>query len=191
MAKKKANVTETPVIAGVRAVKGTNTAVEEPPSRGAVQLKTWNNAVRFFTERRFEEACRLFREVAGGPDTQVADKARSYLQVCERKTASASLQFQNAEDHFNYAVERMNARDMEAAKLHLGRALGIEPKGDHILFTLSLCCGLSGDGDGACENLKRAISIEPRNRILARQDPEFSALAMQFPALRALLGSVV
>jgi hypothetical protein len=183
MTKKKPSVT------GARTVPGTNGVAPEAASPGARQLKTWEDAVRLFAERRFAEARDLFHNVSGGPDTQIADKARSYLQICERKTAKPELQFQSAEDHFNYGVERMNARDMESARFHLGRALGIEPDGDHILFTLALCCGLSGDGSGACENLKRAISIEPRNRILARQDPEFSALASQFPALRALLGS--
>jgi len=57
-----------------------------------------------------------------------------------------------------------------------------------VLYVISaLGCGFAGDGNGACENLKRAIDLEPRNRILARQDPEFSALASQFPGLRALL----
>jgi tetratricopeptide (TPR) repeat protein len=162
---------------------------QEPVSPGAQQLKIWERAVRLFSERRFAEACDRFREAIVGPDAQVADKARSYLQICERKTAKRDLEFQTAEDHFNYGVERMNARDMEQARFHLLRALGIEPEGDHILYTMALCCGLSGDGNGACENLKRAISLEPRNRILARQDPEFSALTMQFPALRALLGN--
>jgi tetratricopeptide (TPR) repeat protein len=183
MTKKKTSAT------GTNIIQVSNAATPEPIGPGARQLKTWGQAVRLFTERRFTEACELFRVVAGGPDTQIADKARSYLQVCERRIAKPELQFHTAEDHFNYGVERMNARDMESARFHLGRALGIEPEGDHILYTLALCCGLAGDGNGACENLKRAISLEPRNRILARQDPEFSALAMQFPALRALLGS--
>jgi hypothetical protein len=51
---------------------------------------------------------------------------------------------------------------------------------------MALCCGIAGDGNGACENLRRAINLEPRNRILARQDPEFMALGSQFPALRML-----
>jgi hypothetical protein len=46
---------------------------------------------------------------------------------------------------------------------------------------------MAGDGDGACENLKRAIAIEPRNKVLARQDPEFLVLAQQIPDLRELL----
>jgi hypothetical protein len=161
----------------------------EPVSAGTTQLKVWEKAVQLFGQRRFAEACEQFGIVAAGPDSQIADKARSYLQICQRKVARHELEFRSAEDHFNYGVERMNARDMEQARLHLGRALGIEPEGDHILYTLALCCGLSGDGSGACENLKRAISLEPRNRILARQDPEFSTLAAQFPALRALLAN--
>jgi len=92
-----------------------------------------------------------------------------------------------AEDHFNHGVERLNARDVEKAKHHFGRALQLEPQADHILYTMALCCGLAGDGNGACENLRRAIDLEPRNRILARQDPEFLALTSQFPTLRALL----
>lgn len=178
-----------PIVTVMKTMTATNGAAEEPASPGAKQLQAWEKAVRLFTERRYSEACELFREAAAGLDTQIADKARSYFQICERKTSTPDLQLHTAEDHFNYGVERMNARDIELARFHLGRALGIEPNGDHILFTLALCCGLAGDGHGACENLKRAISIEPRNRILARQDPEFSALAAQFPALRALLGS--
>jgi Flp pilus assembly protein TadD len=109
------------------------------------------------------------------------------VQVCERRTGGTQLKLSTAEDHFNYGVERLNARDVELARHHLGRALDLQPEADHVLYTLALCCGFAGDGNGACENLKRAIDLEPRNRILARQDPEFSALASQFPGLRALL----
>jgi Flp pilus assembly protein TadD len=161
----------------------------ETLSPGAEQLKVWGQAMRLFSERRFQEACELFHRAAAGPDSQIADKARSYFQICERKTARPDVDFSTAEDHFNYGVERMNARDMDKARHHLERALELEPAGDHILYTIALCRGLSGDGNGACENLKRAISLEPKNRILARQDPEFSALALQIPALRALLSS--
>jgi hypothetical protein len=153
------------------------------------QLQAWECAVRLFTQKRYEEACAVFREVAAGPAAHIADKARSYLQICERKTACPAPELHTVEDHFNYGVERLNAGDTMKARLHFGRALAMQPDADHILYTLALCCGISGDGTGACENLKRAINLDPRNRILARQDPEFSPLFAQFPALRALLVS--
>lgn len=161
--------------------------VDEPPSPFEVQLKIYEQAVQLFSQRKLAEARDRFLEVAKGPAPHISDKARSYVQVCERRTSGTQMKLSTAEDHFNYGVERLNARDVELAKHHLGRALAMQPEADHVLYTLALCCGFAGDGNGACENLKRAIDLDPRNRILARQDPEFSSLASQFPGLRALL----
>jgi tetratricopeptide (TPR) repeat protein len=162
-------------------------AVIEPPSPVDVQLKNYEQAIQFFAQRKFAEARLRFLDVAKGPAQHISDKARSYAQICERRTNGIQVKLTTAEDHFNYGVERLNARDVELARHHLRQALSLQPDADHVLFTLALCCGLAGDGNGACENLKRAIDLEPRNRILARQDPEFAALASQFPGLRALL----
>jgi tetratricopeptide (TPR) repeat protein len=162
--------------------------VVEGPSPAELQLKSYEHAVRLFSQRRLPEARDRFIESAKGPAAHISDKARSYIQVCERRTAGVEVARNlSAEDHFNHGVERLNARDVEQARVHFGRALTQQPDADHILYTMALCCGLAGDGNGACENLKRAIHLEPRNRILARQDPEFLALASQFPALRLLL----
>jgi tetratricopeptide (TPR) repeat protein len=166
--------------------KKTVTTVE-PPNASAIQLRNYEQAVQLFAQRKLGEALARFLEVAKGPAPHISDKARSYAQVCERRTNGIQVKLSTAEDHFNYGVERLNARDVELAKHHLGRALVLQPEADHVLYTLALCCGIAGDGNGACENLKRAIDLEPRNRILARQDPEFTGLAGQFPGLRALL----
>ena len=190
--KKKTTVTVTKTPAASQGTAGAENKVSPPEvsvSPTARQLQIWEQAVQLFTQRRFAEACDRFRDTAKGPAAHISDKARSYLQICERKVARQNVEFQTAEEHFNYGVERLNARDIEQARFHFGRALGLEPTGDHILYTLALCCGLAGDGSGACENLKRAIELEPRNRILARQDPEFAALAGQLPGLRTLLAS--
>jgi tetratricopeptide (TPR) repeat protein len=170
------------------AARGAVPARSEPPTAAELQLKTWEAAVQFFTSQKFDEACELFSEAARGPAAHIADKARSYLQICQRKVSKPIFDFRTADDHFNYGVERLNARDFEQARVQFGRALSLQPDSDYIFYTLALCCGLAGDRSGACENLKRAIDLEPRNRMLARQDPEFSALASQSSDLRALLG---
>jgi len=160
--------------------------IGEAPSAFAVQLKAYDRAVQLFSQRNLTEARDRFLEAAKGPAPHIADKARTYVQVCERRTAS-EVPISTAEDHFNYGVERLNARDVERARHHFDRALMLQPDADHVLYTMALCCGFAGDGIGAYENLKRAIDLEPRNRILARQDPEFLALALQLPVLRSLL----
>ena len=174
---------------GVKAPAGGAAALTQAKQANAadLQLKIYDDAIRLFSQGKLTEARDRFVEVAKGPAPHISDKARSYARVCEQRTTTARLEPRTAEEHFTFGVERLNARDVERAKLHLTQALSLEPKGDHILYTMALCCGLAGDGSGACENLRRAIDLEPRNRILARQDPEFSALASQLPALRALL----
>jgi tetratricopeptide (TPR) repeat protein len=190
MTKKKTSLPENTSPPTSRSIAARKTATTvEPPSAFEVQLKIYEQAVHLFSQRKLTEARDRFLEVAKGPAPHISDKARSYVQVCDRRTGGTQVKLSTAEDHFNYGVERLNARDIELAKHHLGRALAMQPDADHVLYTLALCCGLAGDGNGACENLKLAIDLEPRNRILARQDPEFSALASQFPALRALLTS--
>lgn len=193
MTKKKISA---PAIKSAAASKGGAAAVPaivvkatviESPNASELQLKSYEQAVRLFAHGKLIEALERFREVATGPAAHIADKARSYARICERRTARIEVALETAEDHFNYGVERLNARDVEQAKLHLSQALSIQPNADHVLYTMALCCGLAGDGNGAYENLKRAIDLEPRNRILARQDPEFSALAAHIPTLRALL----
>ncbi len=140
---------------------------------------------------RYEEAAELFRQTTAGPAVHVSDKARTYLQICERRSARPSADFKTADEHYYFAVERLNARDLNLAGEHFRQALQLQPDGDNILYALSLCCGLSGDANGAYDNLKRAIDLDPKNRLVARQDSEFRELAAQFPALASLLSTEV
>ena len=60
------------------------------------------------------------------------------------------------------------------------------PGADHIHYALALAQALGGDFPAAYENLRRAIELEPRNRIIARQDADFAQLANQPPFDRLL-----
>ncbi len=161
--------------------------VPSGPSAAELQLKAYENAIRLFSAAKLAEARAAFQQATSGPASQIADKARTYAEVCRRRMGGGDVKLVSAEDHFNYGVARLNARDVDEARRHLANALSLQPDADHILFTMALCCAMDGDNDGACANLKRAIDIDPRNRILARQDPEFVALAAHIPGLRSLL----
>ena len=93
----------------------------------------------------------------------VGDRLGLFAALADGEPASADELAQRANVDPRYALEWL--------------------RGMHAAGTLEL----AGDGPGACENLKRAIALEPKNKILARQDPEFLALAQQLPSLRALL----
>ena len=90
------------------------------------------------------------------------------------------------------AVEEQNAttnemaRNVGEARAHLEKAIQLAPGAEHIHYALALALGLSGDFAGAHENLRIAIELEPRNRMIARQDADFAPLAHQ-SNIRALL----
>jgi tetratricopeptide (TPR) repeat protein len=118
----------------------------------------------------------------------MAHAARLRIRMCEQRIATAGPAPATAEEHYNYAVAFMNRADFQAARQHLERALQTAGDPDHIHYLLALCLGSLGDIDGACRHLRRAIEIHPRNRAMARSDPDFADLAHRPPISELLTG---
>jgi tetratricopeptide (TPR) repeat protein len=97
--------------------------------------------------------------------------------MCEQRLESAGLVLNTPEDHYNYAITLINSRDLGGAQKHLRAALDADSTAEHVLYALAACQSLGGDLPAAYENLKRAIDLQPRNRLAARQDPDFAAMA--------------
>lgn len=166
-------------------VKASSVAVEQETDSER-QMKLYEQAIRTFRAQQFDAARGLFEQVAAGPRGPVAHTARLHLSICERRSQQPALTLESAEDHYNYAVERMNAGELATAREHLRMAQNGKAAGDHVYYALAACEALSGDSDAAYENLKRAIEIDPRNRINARQDADFATIA-QDPLWQHLL----
>ncbi len=116
----------------------------------------------------------------------MAHNAVLHIRMCDARLEKPAVNLKTAEEHYNYAVAMINARNLADAQQHLEAALAMEPKADHVLYALALAKGLAGDIDGAHEHLKRAIDLEPRNRISARQDADFATFSSQ-PQIQQLL----
>lgn len=157
-------------------------------ARAAVQaqLKSFEQAVRLFHTRKFAEAREHFAAAISGPNREMAHNAELHIRMCDRRLEKPVVDLKTAEEHYNYAVAMINVRNLGEALQHLEAALKLEPQADHVFYALALCNGLSGDLGAAHENLKRAIDLEPRNRIAARQDADFALFADQ-PQLQQLL----
>ena len=141
---------------------------------GAKQLAAFEAAMKQFHARKFKEARDLFEEAAAGPERDVAQRSRLHTAMCDRRLQQAPvLNLGSAEEHYNYGVALMNARNVAEARAHLEKALLLAPGEDHIHYALALAQGLSGDFVSAHENLRVAIELEPRNRMIARQDADF------------------
>lgn len=147
----------------------------------ARQLANFEAAMKLFHARKLQEARDLFATAAEGPERDVAQRARLHIAMCDRRLQQATVSLKSAEEYYNYGVALLNARNVAEARTHLEKALSMAPGTDHIHYAVALAQALSGDSANAYENLKRAIELEPRNRIIARQDADFAPLANQPP----------
>jgi tetratricopeptide (TPR) repeat protein len=156
------------------------------PLDAAKQLSSFEAAMKLFHARKLKDARTLFETAAAGPERDVAQRARLHIAMCDRRLEQTAPPLHSAEDYYNYGVAMINARRIAEARTHLERALEMAPGTEHIHYALALAQALGGDVMNAYENLRRAIELEPRNRIVARQDADFAPLANQ-PPFDALL----
>ena len=155
-------------------------AVTEPVNSNR-QLTAFEAAMKQFHARNLREARDLFHTAAEGPERDVANRARLHIAMCDRRLQQPALNLRSAEDFYNYGVAMLNTRNVVEARGHLEKALQLSPGADHVHYALAAAMALGGDHSGAYENLKRAIELEPRNRLLARQDADLAHIAGQPP----------
>jgi tetratricopeptide (TPR) repeat protein len=161
-------------------------AAASAPPPGMKQLASFEAAMKRFHARQFKEAKEHFALAAAGPERDVAQRARLHIEMCDRRMSQPVVELGTAEEHYNYGVALLNSRRVAEARTYLEKALAIAPGSDHIHYALALTLALAGDMTGAHDNLKRAIELEPRNRLIARQDADFASIVNQ-PPFQALI----
>lgn len=164
-------------------------AASKAEARGTpvpTQLAAFEAAMKLFHARQLTEARVLFQQAAIGAERDIAQRAQLHIVMCDRRLQQTKVTFGTAEECYNYGIALINARNFAEARTHLEKALAIAPGADHIHYALALAQAHSGDMAGAHENLRRAIELEPRNRMMARQDADFAPLANQ-SVFRSLL----
>jgi tetratricopeptide (TPR) repeat protein len=145
-------------------------------STAKVQLEAFAHAIQLLNQRNYSEAKEWFEKAKHGPSLEVGANAATHVRMCERRLAAPPPEPKSAEDHYNYAVALINLRNLQKARQHLETALEMEPLADHVHYAMAVIRALSGDTSGAYDSLKRAIELQPRNRMVARQDSDFDAI---------------
>jgi len=157
-----------------------------PPTHGQRQRGSFEAAMKLFHTRDMKQARELFEQAALGPERDVAQRSRLHIAMCDRRLERDGVSLRSAEDYYTYGIALLNSRKIPEARTHLEQALRLAPEADHIHYAMAAAQVLHGDLTGAHEHLKRAIEIEPRNRLHARQDTDFAHLSHQ-PPFEALL----
>lgn len=168
---------------GAAGAKATPAAAPDPARS---QMESFEEGMRQFHARNFQQARDYFQQAMRGPDRAVTHRAGLHARMCEQRLEHAGLVLNTPEEHYNYAITLINSRDLAGAQKHLRAALAGDSTAEHVWYALAACQSLGGDLQAAYENLKRAIDLQPRNRLAARQDPDFAALA-EHPAFARLV----
>lgn len=157
-----------------------------PQVNAREQTEAFDRAIALFHARQYAAARELFETAASGPGREMAHSARLRAQMCARRTEKHEPELRTPEEHYNYAVALINARKLQEAERHLQHAVVRAPGADHIHYALALCRGLAGDPHGASHHLRRAIEIHSRNRVTARNDPDFASFVRLSPVFELL-----
>lgn len=142
--------------------------------------------MKLFHKRDFAAAKTLFEKAAQGPAREIAHTAKLHLRMCEQRLNHAKADLRGTEDLYHYGIGLINTRKLSDAESTLRRALEGAPNADHVHYALALALGLQGKLDDASRHLQRAIQLEPKTRIVARNDADFLEFGRQSP-LRELV----
>ena len=156
-------------------------------------LAIYETGVRALQRHDFAAGAGNFRDVIQRypGERELVERARLYLQVCERETARhPSPPPQTVSESVYAATVALNAGDVAAAIEHLNRALERAPESDDAHYIMSVALLERGDIDRALNHLRQAIALNPDNRSTALQDPDLSALR-DLDAFRDVLGSAI
>jgi tetratricopeptide (TPR) repeat protein len=182
--------TKAPVVAPEPAQR--EPAPPAPPRRPAFYeaLAIYETGVRALQRHDFGAAADSLRGVIQRypGERELVERAKLYLQVCERETARRPSGPQTPTESVYAATVALNAGDVESALGHLGRALEKAPDSDHAHYIMSVALVDKGDIPLALVHLRHAITLNPENRSVALQDPDLELLH-DLEAFHQALGS--
>jgi len=160
--------------------------VRKPTYHEAVAM--YERGLQALQRRDFAAAADALRTVIERyPDErELLERARLYLKVCERELEPKEPAPKTADEWVYAATVALNAGDEATAVRHLQRALAEDARHDHAHYMMAVASARRNDTAAALDHLRQAVSLNPENRSLARQDPDLEALRDE-PAFRAAI----
>ncbi|HEX4823864.1 MAG TPA: tetratricopeptide repeat protein [Candidatus Polarisedimenticolaceae bacterium] len=142
-------------------------------------LAAFSAGAEAFGKGQFAQARTQFAAVidaAKGDEPILADRARTYASICDRKLAGPESGPDDAESLYHRGVVLANAGRLDEAWSTLERALTARPGDASILYARASVRGLQGNVEGAASELKKALTIDPTFRFHAASDSDFDSV---------------
>jgi len=139
--------------------------------------KEYEKGAAALQKKKYEEAEKHFRALLEGfgDERELADRARLYLAVCQRRTKASARPAGDAEDVYYAALVEKNRMNYRGAIEQLKKSSRRNGDGK-VPYLLACCYAQLNEADSALEALEQAITEDEGSRALARRDPDFESL---------------
>jgi tetratricopeptide (TPR) repeat protein len=167
-----------------RPVAVTHAKAAQPPpkktaSSSAMQsVKAFEQALRQFNRHDYSGAKEAFETllIRFSEQADIIAPARTYIAICDQRMARAPAVPRNADALYDQGVVHLNKGKFAEAVGLFEKGLKVEPRADHIWYSLSAAHARMNQPTQSLDALRRAIGIRSVNRSQARRDPDFASL---------------
>ena len=150
----------------------TGTGQDAEPGSADAALKNLEAGIALFYEDRVAEARARFEDVvAASGESRFVIRANDYLAACERAETPATG---GPDDPFLEAVMARNDGDLERT-LELCEGGGRD-QDERFVYLAACARALMGEQEAALDLLTKAVALDPKNRVRAYHDGDFSSL---------------
>ena len=149
-----------------------------PPGPPAEALAMFEAAMQAMQEHAYREAAEGFRGLLYGYPSErgLLDRARVYLELCERELRRQPAAPNTVEEHLTAATAALNNDDDEGAERLARIVLDDDPRQDLALYLLAVIEARRGSTESALSYLEKAVEISPEAGAQARFDGDFESL---------------
>jgi tetratricopeptide (TPR) repeat protein len=154
-----------------------NSAAEEHQQRFEQALQTYEQALKLLQAQKFDKAKPLLQKVIECCVSELGDRAKIHLNICNQQLDQIQNTFATPEEHYDFAVSLMNLGDFVTAREHLENLSAQRPTLDFVWYGLAVLECLTGRTTESLQHLAEAIRLNPGNRFQARNDSDFRNMA--------------
>ena len=160
---------------GIATAREINAATKEREARSKRALKIYASGVTAVQKRKFSAAAKALEEILDDypEERELQERAKLYLSVCDRELHPTVAEPTTLDERVYAATVAINSGSSSAAIDHLNAVADEKPADANVQYMLSVAHALADDADLAITHLERAIRLNPDNRLLARQEPDF------------------
>jgi tetratricopeptide (TPR) repeat protein len=140
-------------------------------------LREYQTGLQWMHEGKYDKARQVFEKLSQDAPVEILERARMYLAACQRRGQQSGPSFDSPEEQHDYAISLLNAGFYEEARDQFWGILITNPGADYAYYGLAILESMTGLADSCLKHLAKAIELSPRNRIQARKDSDFKAMA--------------